>query len=55
LLLDRDAHLDIESNLGMTALIEACYNRRVECARLLLERGAKMSITAKDFVIEMWI
>jgi ankyrin repeat protein len=59
LLLDNGAQVNIQDNNGWTALMVASFNGNSECARLLLEKGADMSIksimigkTAKDYAVE---
>ena len=44
LLLDAEAEIDHQNNIGATALMFACQNSNVEVARLLLERGANKNL-----------
>ena len=44
LLLDAEAEIDHQNNIGTTALMFACQASNVEVARLLLERGANKDL-----------
>ena len=48
MLLDRGAQIDTRDNIEVTGLMWASYFGHVDCVRLLLERGADMSIKTKD-------
>ena len=48
LLLDAEAEIDHQNNIGATALMFACKNSNVELAKLLLERGANKDLRDND-------